>query len=189
MFLIGLDTAVYCHDDYCGVNRHLIVHTRHLSLTYLVVFAGRIERLVPCSFISKLSDMGIHLQCAPYELIRLEPFTETKFAEVSLPDFGLSEFNYMVPISGGPAWTHLPLIHYNIPPDTFVISRQTQIEVKNGYGGQFIALIIDPDTQQISDLVFKRGHLWEHKREIVPAAAIERFEGDTIYLNINKADL
>lgn len=189
MVLIGLDTAVYCHGAYCGITRHLIVHPQHLSLTHLVIFAGRIERLVPVSLISELSEIGIHLQCTPNELSKLEPFIETQFADVSLPDFGLSELSNLYPLSGGPAWTHVPLIRYNIPPGAFVISRQTQIVVKNSYRGQFTALIIDLDTHKISDLVLKRGHLWEHKREIVPAAAIERFEGDTIYLNINNADL
>ena len=189
MHLIGLDTAVYCNDNYCGINRHLIIHAQHLCLTHLVIFASHIERLVPISLMSEVSDMGIHLKWSSNELAKLDPFAETHFVEVSIPDFGLSEASYVYPHSGGLTWTHVPLIRYNIPPGTFVISRQTQIEAKNGYAGQFKGLIIDPDTYQINQLVFQRGHLWERKRDMVAASAIEYMEGDTIYLNIQKSAL
>ena len=186
---IGLDTDVICEGNTCGVSRHLIIHPQRLCLTHLVISAKHLERMLPVSTIVKVSEMGIQLNCTLGELAKFQPFTETHFTEITLPDHGLSEHNYLYPLSGGQSWMHVPVISYNIPLGAFVISRQTQVEAKNGHVGQFKALIIDPETYQITHLVFQRGHLWEYKNEVVSASDIDRLEGDSIYLKVNKADL
>jgi hypothetical protein len=186
---IGLDTAVYCNGNYCGVSRHLIIQPKGLHLTYLVVLTNHFGRMVPISMMAELSEMGVHLNCSKNELENLTPFTETHFREVPVSDFGLLEDSFFYPISGEQTWMHVPIVSYNTPPGEFIINHQTQIEAVNGHVGQFKELIIDPDTHQITHLVFQRGHLWERKFETVAAFVIDRLEGDTIFLNLRKADL
>ncbi|MCA9953053.1 MAG: hypothetical protein KDE48_25570, partial [Anaerolineales bacterium] len=78
---------------------------------------------------------------------------------------------------------------HNIPQGEMIISHQVQVEAKNGHLGQFKLLILDPDSYKITHLIFQRGHLWERKREMVSASILDRLEGETLYLKINKSEL
>ena len=186
---IGVDTAVFCDGKLCGVSHNLIVYPHPLRLTHLIISVNNRERITPVAMIIESSDSGIYLKPPLAELSTLDSFTQMHFAEITVPDYDFAEFNYTYPMSGEQSRISIPVVSYNTPPGGFVISRQTQIEAKNGHIGQFKKLIIDPATYQITHLIFQRGHLWERKYVTIPAFSVERMEGDTIYLNINKADV
>lgn len=190
MIHIGLDTAVFCSGKISGTSHNLIIHQHPLQLTHLVIFVNNSERITPVSMVTELSEAGIYLDPSKNELSNLPSFTQTHFAEITMPDYDFAEFNYTYPPSRGEqTWMSIPVVSYNTPSGGFAISRQTQIEAKNGHIGQFKKLVVNPDTYQITHLVFQRGHLWERKLITVPASSIDRAEGETIYLNLNRADV
>ena len=193
---IGLDTAVYCNDEYCGITRYLIVQPARMFLTFLAVkpanlqaFANRVERLVPISLISDITDNGIRLECTAGDLSKLRPFTETHYTEIPESDYSMLEYGFMPPMIGSQAWMSAPVIDYNMLPGEMMISRQVQIEAKNGYLGQFEGFVVQPKTGEIIFLVFLWGHMWERQRGTVPAAQIDSITEDAIYLTIDRSDL
>lgn len=189
MVPIGLNSTFASDGTLCGVCRHLIIQPQTLRLTNLVIYAHHNERIVPASMINSVSEKGIQLDGDLAELAKLNPFTETHYAEMEMTDNGLSEYSYLYPLSGTQTWLSVPFVSYNIAAGEFIINRQTQVEAKNGHVGQFKALVVDEETGHISQLVFQKGHLWERKQNTIPASVIDRFEGDTIYLNILKSAL
>lgn len=194
--VIGLDTAVYCQNEFCGVTHYFIIRPTGWFLTHLVVkpaklpgIANRVERLVALSQISEISESGIWLQCSVDEFARLPPFSETHFIEALASDDSVMEYDIISPLSSSQTWMYVPITKHNIPQGEMIISHQVQVEAKNGHLGQFKLLILDPDSYKITHLIFQRGHLWERKREMVSASILDRLEGETLYLKINKSEL
>ncbi len=196
MVYIGLDTAVYCQNEFCGVTHYLIVRPTSWFLTHLVVkpaklpgIANQVERLAPISLIRKISDDGIWLQCSVAEFTKLPPFTETFFMDIPASDYSFLEDDFVPPLSSSQTRMYIPVTKNNTPRGETVISRQVQVEAKNGHLGQFKVLIVDPGSYKITHLIFQRGHHWERIREKVSISVIDRLEGDTLYLKINKSDI
>lgn len=196
MMLIGLNTAVYCFDTYCGTTQLFIVQPGRRIVTHLVIkpaslpgLSNRVEKLLPLSHIAEISDVGIGLQCSLNEFCKLPPFKETHFIEIAAPDYRSLEYEFMPSLGNSPILMHVPAIKYNTPPGEIVINRYVQIEAQDGHMGQFEALIILPQTGEITHLVFQRGHMWDRKKETIPASAIDHLEEETIYLKIKKSDL
>ncbi len=196
MMVIGLDTAVYCQNEFCGVTHYFIIRPTGWLLTHLVVkpaklpgIVNRVERLVAISQVSEISECGIWLHCSVDEFARLPLFSETHFIEAPASGDNVMEYDVIDLPSSSQTWMYVPITKYNIPHGELIISHQVQVEAKNGHLGQFKLLILDPDSFKITHLIFQRGHLWERKREMVSASVIDRLEGDTFYLTINKSEL
>jgi len=192
---IGLDTAVYCQNEFCGLTAYLIIRPTSWILTHIVVkpaklpaISNRIDRLVPISHINKIADDNIWLACSIDNFAKLPPFTETLFTEISASDYSFMEYGFWAPLNSNQNWMYVPLIKYNTPSGETIISHQLQVEAKNGHLGQFKTLIVDPESFNITHVVFQWGHLWERKQEMVSTSIIDRVEGDTIFLEINKSD-
>jgi len=193
---IKLNTAVYCHKDFCGVVSNLIVDPTGQYLTRLVVksanlpeLVSRAERLVPLSQIANMTSAGLWLKCDVDEYCTLSLFSETHFKQVSRPDGTVLEYDFLPSWSSKRDLMYVAVIKHNIFPGEFILSRQVQIETKNGHLGQFEGFIVQPETGKITHLVFQWGHIWEHPGKTVPASLIETIDQDTIYLNINRSDL
>ena len=193
---ISLDTAVHCTDGFCGASHYLIVRPTSWVLTNLVVkpaklrgVANRVERLVPMSLVSKISDAGIWLECSVDEFAKLPPFTETFIKEVPASGYGSMEYDILPSLNSNQTWMYVPVTKYNIPREETIISRKIQVEAKNGHLGQLLAVIVDPGSYKITHLVFRRGHLWDRTREMVSTSVVDRVEGDTFYLKISKSEI
>lgn len=190
MIVISLDTAVFCENSQCGIVYQLIVQPQQFYLTHLVVkLANQSDRVIPTAHIAQISDDTVWLTDNMTQVNQLPIFTETALAEITEADYSFEEYGHWYPGTSRQTKMYVPISHYNIPPGGLVINRQTQVEAKNGHVGQFKALIVDKDSYQVTYLVFKRGHLWERKQETVPVSIIDRLEGDSIYLNVNKSEI
>ena len=49
--------------------------------------------------------------------------------------------------------------------------------------------MVDPNTNHITHLIMREGHLWGEKDVTIPVSNIERIEEDTVYLNLHKKDI
>lgn len=190
MIVISLDTAVFCENSQCGIVYQLIMQPPQLYLTHLVVkTANQGDRLIPTTHIAEISDDAVWLTDNMTQFNQLPIFTETALTEITEADYSFEEYGHWYPRTSKQTKIYVPVAHYNIPSGGVVINRQTQVEAKNGHVGQFKSLIVDKDSFQVTHLIFKRGHLWERREETVPISVIDRLEGDTIYLKINKSEI
>lgn len=190
MITIGLGTAVFCESKQCGLVYQLIIQPHPFYVTHLIIKpASQIDRLIPISHITEISDDAVWLKDSIRQLNQMPPFTETRLSEMVEADYSFDEYSYWHPGTSKQTKLYAPIFHYNIPPGGVVINRQTQVEAKNGHVGQFKALVVDSDSYQVMQLIFTRGHLWERKQETVSPSVIDRLEGDTIYLKINKSEI
>lgn len=195
MVNIGIDTAVYCADKFCGYHHSFILNPVTWRVTYLVVkpqnlppTAGRVERLVPFSWLAEVSPATIHLNHPLADFAQLSPFTETQYMAADTSDGGMYEPLLWFPIP--PAiQVSIPIKRQNLPPGEIIVNRHTQIEARNGHIGQFEQFRIMVETGQITHFIFQRGHLWERKNAILPITAVDCIEGETIYLKLNKAEI
>ena len=54
----------------------------------------------------------------------------------------------------------------------------------------FVNLVaIDPESGQFTHVVTQEGHLWGKKEIALPLSAIDRYENDTVYLKLSRADV
>lgn len=76
--------------------------------------------------------------------------------------------------------------HETIPWGEIAVHRGAHVEATDGRVGQVDEFLVDPASEQITQLVLREGHLWGQKDVTIPASAIDRTEQDTIYLKLDK---
>jgi osmotically-inducible protein OsmY len=60
-----------------------------------------------------------------------------------------------------------------------------QVHCKDGHAGKLVKLVVDPQTQQVTDLIVEQGLLLKHDW-VLPVAVVERVADDAIHLNIHR---
>jgi sporulation protein YlmC with PRC-barrel domain len=60
------------------------------------------------------------------------------------------------------------------------------VHATDGPVGVVEELMVDPDSAQVTHIVLRKGHWWGKQEVQIPISAIERGEGDTVYLNLDK---
>ncbi|MCO6452156.1 MAG: PRC-barrel domain-containing protein [Caldilineales bacterium] len=189
---IPVNANVECSDGFCGKVAALIVDPSSRQLTHIVVIdkfgEHPDERLVEINQIEKTSHDSIHLRCSRAELLAMPSFLSHRYARVNKEDYehymaGEHEESYE---SG--VWAERREVDVEAAPeDERVIHVGAKVEASDGPVGELDDLIIDEATGEITHFLIKQGHLWRKQDVTVPLTAIERVEGDTIYLKIDQA--
>jgi hypothetical protein len=126
----------------------------------------------------------IRLRCTRNELGEMEPFTETEFVRVTLPEY-----------TSGPylAWPYvLPktvtrtVEHEHIPPGELAVRRGARVEATDGHAGRVDEFLVNPSDGHITHLVLREGHLWGQKDVAIPVSEIEYIEEKSVYLKLDK---
>ena len=55
--------------------------------------------------------------------------------------------------------------------------------------GRVDEFLVDRETEHITHLVLREGHLWGQKDVTIPVSEIERIEEDTVYLKLDKEEI
>jgi hypothetical protein len=74
-----------------------------------------------------------------------------------------------------------------VPAGEVAIHPGTHVQATDGRVGIVEELIVAPAAEQVTHFVLEEGHLWGKKDVTIPLSAIDRVEGDTVYLNLDKA--
>ena len=61
-----------------------------------------------------------------------------------------------------------------------------QVNATDGNVGQVEELIREEGSDEISYLILQEGHLWGKKEVVLPVAVVEKVEGDTVFLKLDK---
>ncbi len=74
----------------------------------------------------------------------------------------------------------------SLPPGKFRIRRGAPVQASDGKVGWVDEFVVIPANGEITHLLLREGHLWGCKEVTIPVSAIERIEGRTVYLKLNR---
>jgi len=181
-----LDAEVYCTEGVCGRSTTIIVNPTTEKVTHIGVRdadQAHTEYLVPVDMVASTTATSIHLSCTRAKLVGLEQFIETEYIEVWTPYYA-DELGYSY---SGPQMVAVE--HKLLPPGTLAVSRGMIVEATDGYVGTVDQLIVDPTSGQVTHFVLSKGHIWDEANVTLAVSHVDRVEGDTVYLRLNKESI
>jgi sporulation protein YlmC with PRC-barrel domain len=192
MMDIPVDAEVRCTDGPGGRSTYVVLNPVTRRVTHVVVREDsflHLERLVPVEMVAESSPDQIHLTCSQQELHRLESFVDTEFLPGEFPYAGyqLNEFRllpYLLPDD-----ELVPLEHERVPPGELAVRRGSRVRATDGDIGQVDEFLVDRETEQITHLVLREGHLWGRKDVLIPVSEIRQVDEDRVYLTLSKEDV
>jgi uncharacterized protein YrrD len=183
---IPLNVKVQCSDQEAGRTICVILDPLNDRLTHIVVSEGGIfstERLVPIGLILESTHDGIKLKCTLAELREMESFTETEF----IPS--VNEGTFLWPYYATMDPGIVAIERECIPKDELAIRRGDTVYATDGSIGRVDEFLVDPKNDAVTHLVMREGHLWGRRDITIPVSQIERFDSDTVYLKLIKAQV
>jgi hypothetical protein len=185
---VPINAPVYCADGSCGHSTYVILNPTTWHMTHLVVKEKgfpHTERLVPLEHLGETGHGLIHLRWTKEELAKMEQFKEIEFQPGAGASSPYEAYEYMM-------WPYvLPqsmvsLEHQRIPPDELAVRRGARVEATDGAVGVVDEFLIDSADGHITHLVLREGHLWGKKDVAIPVSKIDRIEGETVCLKLDK---
>ena len=181
-----LDAEVHCTDGAFGQSTAVIVEPATEKVAYVAVRDAAEPHptfLVPVDLVTSTTHDLIHLSCTRDELVEMEPFTETEYVEVWTPYYA-DELGYSYT---GPQMVAVE--HQLVPSGTLAVSRGMAVEATDGFVGTADELVVDPTSGQVTHLVLRKGHLWGEAEVTLSVSQVERVEGSTIFLKLDKGSI
>jgi sporulation protein YlmC with PRC-barrel domain len=192
---IPVNAEVHCADGRCGRSTYVILNPTTEQITHLVVKAvepPHTEFLVPVSLVVRTAPDRIWLECTAQELAGMEPFVDTEYIQAQLPEAAQPPTSYMQgqylmwPYFVPDLEQYVPVERKHIPPHERAVHRGTQVVATDGHVGQVDEFLVDPAAGHITHLVLREGHLFGHRDVSIPVSEIERIDGDTVHLKLDK---
>jgi hypothetical protein len=183
---LPLNVKVYCVDGLCGQSKELVLDRKAEEVTHLVVKGNHLphtELLVPVELVAETTPRLIRLRCTKDKLAELEPFLKVEVIEEKIPHYLPDP--YLIPIEV-PETKWVTVKREAIPPGEVAVGQGAHVKATDGHVGRLEKFLVDPVTEQVTHLVLREGHLWGQKDVTIPVSEIDRLEGNTIYLKLNK---
>lgn len=187
---IPLRASVYCDNELVGHVSKLVLNPVTKDVTHLVVRpkgALHTERLVSLETISQTGSDRVDLNCTRGELERLEPYLETSFIQVDVPDY--HSIDYVT-------FPHVELehhllrgVHEHIQAGELSIRYGTPVKAEDGRVGWVDAFVVNPDSGHITHLVVLQRHGLGKDDVTVPVSAIRKVEETSVLLSLTKAEV
>jgi sporulation protein YlmC with PRC-barrel domain len=184
---IPVNADVECTDGPCGRSTYVILNPTTDQLTHLVVRhqeSPHAEWLVPIDQVEEATLDLIRLRCTRHDLGEMEPFIETEFVRVTVPEYVSDPYMawpYVIPK------TVTRTVEYeHIPPGELAVRRGARVEATDGHVGRVDEFLVDPSNGHITHLVLREGHLWGQKDVAIPVSEIGYTEEKTVYLKLDK---
>jgi uncharacterized membrane protein len=193
---IPLKAKVECGDGLCGESTAVIVDPLTKKMTHFVVYIEEIhpppERLVPVGLVMETTPELIRLDCTRDEVARMAPFIATRYIPKDQPDYSMYQGGeastewyqpYATTTVGTP---YTEVVEELVPEGEQALHRGARVEASDGHVGLVGELVVDESGSHITHLVLQEGHLWGKREVTLPLSAIERVEGDTVTLELDK---
>ena len=182
---IPLSVQVHCQDGLCGQSTEVVLDPKTDEVTHLVVKEHRTphtERLVPISLVQDTTPHLILLHCSREKLAHLQPFVSMEAYRQRIPNY-LTDLG--IPVSV-PETQWRTRKHKAIPWGELAVRRHARIEATDGRVGQLDEFLVEPETEHVTHLVMREGHLWGEKDVTIPVSEIDRIEETVIHLKLDK---
>lgn len=190
---IPVEAKVVYADGADAESRGVIVEGGTRKVTHYVVEDETLpwkpyQRLVPVDQVQETSRDLIRLRCTKEEVARMQPFTRTSYVLKKQPDYTLYEGGEGPSTSASTVGAPATEVEEDmIPEGELAVRRGTRVEATDGYVGRVGGLLAEEDTDVVSQVVLEEGHLFGQREVALPLLAIDRAQGDTVYLRLDKA--
>jgi hypothetical protein len=115
----------------------------------------------------------IRLDCTSEEFRAQKPFVEKNLAarEIThiLPDLS-SVWDHPCTVSEK---VYVPIEIRHIPLGELAVQNGARARTRNKDVGRVVDFLMDPETEKISSIVVRSGHLWMQKDVAIPASQID----------------
>jgi sporulation protein YlmC with PRC-barrel domain len=190
---LPIQAHVYTGDRPCGETVCVVLNPVSERVTDVVVklsaeHGSEREVLVPLYNIAAATENEIKLDLDCEQVRSLPEFRHTDFYEVEVP----------VGFSGGPfvMWPYVvpelqrvPVETDMVPANELAIHRGAQVISASGPVGKVDEFLIDPESELVTHIVMREGHLWGRREVLIPVSAITRMEDDEIKVSLNKEEI
>lgn len=184
---IPIDVEVFCTDGKCGRSTGVVLKPKTEEVTHLIVREKDVpheEILVPVAAVGATTPDSINLSYTRDKVDELQRFMETKYVEVDIPRYAGGVYT-LAPYTYAEAEV-LPVRQQAVPEGELAVQRGAQVEATDGHVGRVDEFLMDPESERITHLVLQEGHLWGKKDINIPVSEIDRIEGNTVHLKIDK---
>jgi sporulation protein YlmC with PRC-barrel domain len=184
---IPMNVEVFCVDGLCGRSTSIVLKPKTEEVTHLVVKENESphqEILVPVTAVTATTPDSINLRYTRHEMADLQPFVEMDYIQVDIPS-PADGIYYMMPYAH-PQVETLAVKHEAIPANELAVHRGAWVEATDGLVGRVDEFLVDPESDHITHLVLREGHLWGQKDVTIPISEIEHIEENTVRLKIDK---
>jgi sporulation protein YlmC with PRC-barrel domain len=184
---IPINAEVQCADGACGRSTYVVLDPEIGEVTHLVVRETQIphtERLVAIEQVVEANPHLIRLRCSRQQLARMERFSETRLVESEVPQYEGARFAVWPVVL--PKTQAVPVTYFHVPSHEVALHRGARVRATDGYVGRVAEFVVDSISEQITHVVVREGHPWEHKDVSIPISQVERVEGDTVCLKVDK---
>jgi sporulation protein YlmC with PRC-barrel domain len=180
-FTVG--TQASCSDGWCGEVSRMIIDPGTRRVTHLVIDPKHrlgLGRLVPIDLIDSTSG-EVRLRCTLAEFGTLEGAEETELVEGG--SGGLGPGGMQTPM--GIPHAARAVVEDVVPLGETEVLPGEPVHAVDGEIGQVQGFRVDQDSQRVTHVLLKEGHLWGRKEVAIPVSAIAGVEYG-IRLNITK---
>jgi sporulation protein YlmC with PRC-barrel domain len=187
---ISIKAIVNCSDGQCGKTTRVILKPTTEEITHLVVsneVFPETEYLVPIKLVKESKPNQILLKCTRKELSELPIFDQVVFVPSNL--VGYTGSPYMMWPYFAPAAAYITVEKEHIPAHELAIRRGAGVEALDGRIGRVDEFLINPNTDHITHLVMREGHLWGRKDVTIPVKQIDHYQDGIVYLKLNKMEI
>ncbi len=160
------------------------------------------ERVVPTQLVAEVTEDSVRLNCDEAALEQLPLFEHEQYTTVNPADLGTPErwsrfqvgdlINYAAAEFGLGGAPYLPPaeITRSEPPTAGAIDEGTPVWRVEPHErmGEVERVLIDAETQRVSNLVIRRGGL-PHRHVLLPADAIASVEDGVVHIRLSDAEL
>ena len=194
---IPLKAQVECTDGVCGRSVYVVINPVVDQVTHVVVkedASPNAEYMVPVDLVTDTTGDTIKLHCNKADLEKMDPFTQKTLIKERVPETNYSRDGYGMGVFYMPYVTpektiYVPEDVQQTPPGELAVRRGTQVKATDGYVGKVDEFVVNPDNGYITHMVMREGHLWGKKDVAIPLSAMGELREDTLFLNLNKAQV
>lgn len=194
-----INSDVYCTDGQIGKLIKVAVDPHTHRVTDLIVekgFLQRKDRVLPLDTVDKIDGDRIYLSISSRELRNYPEYREADFT-VPTPDVQAqiqhyaNEALHWATRYGAPFEPVVPKtkqhVHYGLDPARPVIGRGTRICNGSETIGYIDHLLVDPDSDEITHLVVRRGLL--PYRVIMPIDMVKSMDDTSVFVRASREEL
>jgi sporulation protein YlmC with PRC-barrel domain len=79
--------------------------------------------------------------------------------------------------------------HERLPPGELAVRRGSHVQATDGAVGRVDEFLVDRESEHITHLVLREGHLWGQRDVLVPVSEIGRIDENTVHLTLSKEEV
>ncbi|WP_435234367.1 PRC-barrel domain-containing protein [Psychromonas sp. PT13] len=197
---IQLKAKVICKDGDLGEIKQLLIDPIKQKATHVVIENKHnlLQLIIPLNIIEYTSDSVISINKTAAELNTYPQFIKKEFVCVppqevdfvfSGADQSITNYYTLFPYVIHDGQRMLQVIKEIIPEGYLKLKKGLKVKDPNDKVlGHIDELLIDTETDLISHIIMRKGHIFGNKTIAIPRAYIMSFEPDAVVLSIEEAE-